>query len=88
MFFSTQKVFDASIVDNSVVMKYTSLDGEEGFPGEVRATISYSLNNLNELSLDFTATTTKPTPVNLSNHVYFNLGGHVSILFQKSLDAK
>lgn len=70
------KMFTASINGDTVVMKYVSPDGEEGFPGEVTAEFTFRLTEENELILGYTATTTKPTPVNLSNHVYFNLAGH------------
>lgn len=72
-------MFTASINGDTVVMKYVSPDGEEGFPGEVTTEFTFRLTEENELILGYTATTTKPTPVNLSNHVYFNLAGHVRI---------
>ena len=62
----------------SVVMRYVSADGEEGYPGEVTVTATYSLNERSELSVEYTATTTKPTIVNITNHSFFNLGGEGS----------
>ncbi|HZE95546.1 MAG TPA: aldose epimerase family protein [Planctomycetota bacterium] len=56
----------------------SSPDGEEGFPGTVKATVLYRLTPKNELIIEFTATTDKPTLVNLANHSYWNLGGHAS----------
>jgi aldose 1-epimerase len=59
--------------DNKVTMTYTSADGEEGFPGECKATVVYEWTENNELKINYSATTDKPTVVNLTNHIYFNL---------------
>ncbi|HYI25209.1 MAG TPA: aldose epimerase family protein [Thermomicrobiales bacterium] len=53
----------------------TSPDGDQGYPGELGVTVSYSLTPENELVLEYRAVTTKPTVVNLTNHAYFNLRG-------------
>jgi aldose 1-epimerase len=58
-----------------VTFVYDSPDGEEGYPGNLRVSASYLLNNDNELLMAFDATTDKPTPVNLTNHNYWNLSG-------------
>ena len=61
-----------------VTLSHVSPDGEQGFPGEMHIHVTYSLNEANELRLDYEATTDKPTVVALTNHVYFNLAGNGS----------
>jgi aldose 1-epimerase len=62
----------------AVKLSYLSPDGEEGFPGNLSVSVTYTVTPADELRIDYTATTDKPTPVNLTNHSYFNLGGPAS----------
>jgi aldose 1-epimerase len=59
----------------ALMLSYLSKDGEEGFPGNLKATVKFTLTDGNDLRIEYDAETDKPTPVNLTNHSYFNLSG-------------
>jgi aldose 1-epimerase len=68
-------LWTASVDDASLVLRYRSADGEQGYPGNLDVTVTYSLSEDNEIVVCFHATTDQPTPVNLTQHSYFNLQG-------------
>lgn len=71
-----QKIWNAERQDNgSLKLTYSSGDGEEGYPGNLKVAVVYTLTNDNELKIEYEATTDEATPVNLTNHSYFNLSG-------------
>jgi aldose 1-epimerase len=68
--------------DGSVglTLNYLSPDGEEGYPGNLAVRVAYTLTNANEVKINYSATTDRPTVINLTNHTYFNLSGTGDIL--------
>jgi aldose 1-epimerase len=61
--------------DGGIALTYLSKDGDQGYPGNLKVTVAYHLTDVNELRIDYTATTDKDTVVNLTSHSYFNLKG-------------
>lgn len=65
--------------DTTLVLTLTSPDGDNGFPGTVTATVTYTLGSDNDLNIAYSATTDEPTIINMTNHSYFNLSGDPSM---------
>ncbi|XP_013379096.1 aldose 1-epimerase [Lingula anatina] len=68
-------VWTTNVEGTKLHLTHTSPDGDEGYPGEMTVHVTYELTSENELILDYSATSTKATPINLTNHAYFNLAG-------------
>lgn len=88
-------VWQAEPIDDGfrsgVTFRYSSPDGEEGYPGKLEVSVTYLLDNDNRITIDYTARSDAATPVNLSNHAYFNLSGHGATTINDhllTLDAK
>ncbi len=67
-----------NVSESSIKLEYFSVDGEEGYPGNLKASVTYTLTDANEVRLDYHATTDKPTVANFAGHSYFNLAGEGS----------
>lgn len=77
----SHRIWDVTEKDGAepaLVLHRLSPDGEEGYPGNLDVTVTYTLSSDNRLSIRYVATTDKTTPLNLTNHSYFNLGGFAS----------
>lgn len=72
-------MWKSGLKDDKLILNYTSSDNEEGYPGEVVTMVTYRLTDNNELIIEYSATTSKKTVINLTNHAYFNLAGQVNI---------
>lgn len=75
-----KRVWQVTDDTTSLRLEYLSRDGEEGYPGNLTAEVTYTLSRDNELKTEYRATTDRETIVNLTNHSYFNLAGHGTIL--------
>ncbi|WNH11936.1 aldose epimerase family protein [Thalassobellus suaedae] len=75
-----KKVWKAEKIENCVKMSLSSKDLEEGFPGNVKATVIFTLSSNNELKIEYRATPDKDTPLSLTNHTYFNLNAFESTI--------
>ena len=74
--------------DSSIVMRVVLPDGQDGFPGNLDITMTYTLTNDNAFRIDYLATTDKPTLCNLSNHTFFNLKGEGNTVLDEQLEIK
>lgn len=69
----------------AITLQYISADGEENFPGEVTVEVTYTLTEENEVSIEYRATSTEDTIINLTQHTYFNLDGHTGSVAEQHL---
>lgn len=75
-----KKVWEPKIVNNNTLeLSYFSKDGEEGYPGNLTVKVRYTFGETDELKIEYHACSDKPTPINLTNHSYFNLSGSPSV---------
>jgi aldose 1-epimerase len=86
------KLWDYTLIENttsaSLVLKYLSPDLEEGFPGNLLTTVTYTVSDNNSIHIRYEATTDIPTHVNLTNHTYFNLGGFKEKVYDHHLSVE
>jgi aldose 1-epimerase len=72
-------IWDTKILESGLEFTYFSPDGEEGYPGNLRITVTYTISNENELHIAYFATTDQKTLLNMTNHSYFNLSGNLKM---------
>ena len=75
-----KQVWEAQVNADSLILKYCSPDGEEGYPGTLLVEVTFQLTEKNDLRIDYQAVTDQPTFINLTNHSYFNLAGGGTII--------
>jgi aldose 1-epimerase len=80
-----KKVWSGTVVAGGVLLRLRSADGEEGFPGAVDVSVLYEVLPANTLRITYGATTNRPTPLNLTQHSYFNLAGGTGDILSHSL---
>ena len=73
-----KKIYDVAIDGDSILFSATSPEGEEGYPGTLKVTVTYTLTENSGMRINYRAVTDKRTIINLTNHAYFNLGGYAS----------
>ena len=78
-------LWKSKVNGNSVTFSCVSPDGASGYPGEVKAEVTYTLTPENEIVIDYSATTNKKCPINMTNHAYFNLQGGSETIYNHSL---
>jgi aldose 1-epimerase len=71
-----KQLWEAAVVGTELKLSRLSLDGEQGYPGNLHVDVTYALDGANALRIHYRATCDRPTPINLTNHSYFNLAGH------------
>jgi aldose 1-epimerase len=85
----SQKIWKVKEVNNgknpSITLSYFSPDGEESYPGDLSVELTYTLSEENELIIEYKATTTQDTIINLTHHSYFNLDGHNATVLEQEL---
>lgn len=83
-FANLQVNWNSCVEHGRVVFTYLSVDGEEGYPGDLLTTVTYEIVNENRLKVTFSSVCSETTVVNLTNHSYFNLAGQVSVTCVRS----